>query len=164
MENSSKPALKRRDRAYYQQRQRNRVFAAIVDLFAEEAEKGRITKKGLADMLGKDPSQITRWLSVPNNLELDTISDILLAMDAEMDYRVVRLAERPPANYAHPLIAPFIGSRSDTWQKADVRADVTSKEILIPSRDRDIVTVNATATPDVAELRGTMMIKERAST
>jgi hypothetical protein len=146
MENTSKPALKRRDRAYHQQRQRNRVFVAIVGLFAEEAEKGRITKKSLAGMLGKDPSQITRWLSVPSNLELDTISDILLAMDAEMDYRVVRLAERPPANYIHPLMAPYIGSRSDGWQKADVRADVTSKAILLPSRDRDTVTVSATAT------------------
>jgi hypothetical protein len=145
MENTSKRALKRRDRAYYQQRQRNRVFAAIVGLFAEEAEKGRITKKSLADMLGKDPSQITRWLSVPSNLELDTISDILLAMDAEMDYRVVRLAERPRADYVHPLIAPYIGSRSDMGQKANVRVDVTSKAILVPARDRNTVTVKATA-------------------
>lgn len=141
MENTSKVTLKRRDRAYYQQRQRNRVFAAIVELFAEEAEKGRITKKSLADMLGKDPSQITRWLSVPSNLELDTISDILLAMDAEMDYRVVRLAERPRANYVHPLIAPYVRSRSDIGQKADVRVDVTSKTIPVPSRDRNTVTV-----------------------
>lgn len=112
MENTSKLGLKRRDRSYYQQRQRNRVFAALVEFFAEEAGNGRITKKGLADALGKDPSQITRWLSAPSNLELDTISDVLLAMGAEMDYRIVRLHERPSANYVHPLIAPYIRDQS----------------------------------------------------
>ena len=138
MENTSKVALKRRDRAYYQQRQRNRVFAAIVELFAEEAEKGRVTKKILADLLGKDPSQISRWLSVPSNLELDTISDILLAMDAEMDHRIVRLAERPKANYVHPLIAPYVASH---LSKADPQSDVTSREIQFPTRS---VTVSTT--------------------
>jgi hypothetical protein len=88
------------------------VFTALVTFFAEEAESDRITKKGLADLLGKDPSQITRWLSVPSNLELDTISDILLAMGAEMDHRIVRLHERPKANHVHPLIAPYIGDRA----------------------------------------------------
>jgi hypothetical protein len=160
MENTSKRTLKRRDRGYYRQRQRNRVFATIVELFAEEAEKGLITKKVLAEMLDKDPSQITRWLSVPSNLELDTISDILLAMGAEMDYRVVRLAERPKANYVHPLIAPYMGSRADVGQKADVRTDVTSKAVPIPSH-RNTVTTNATAR-DVADFRE-IMIHERAT-
>jgi hypothetical protein len=139
MENTSKPALKTRDKAYYQQRQRNRVFAAIVELFAEEAEKGRITKKGLAASLGKDPSQITRWLSVPSNLELDTISDVLLAMGAEMEYRVVRLAERPKANYIHPLIAPYVASRPFGPQ-----IDVADREVEIPSRTITVTTTSAT--------------------
>jgi DNA-binding phage protein len=92
MADISKKELKRRDRAYYRRRQQNRVFAALAELFAEEAEKGAISKKELAEILGKDPAQITRWLSAPSNLELDTISDILLAMGAEMDHRVVRFS------------------------------------------------------------------------
>jgi len=86
--------ISRRDRAYYRRRQQNRVFEAIVKLFAEEAERGAISKKKLAELLKKDPAQITRWLSAPTNLELDTISDILLAMGAEMDFQPVLFRDR----------------------------------------------------------------------
>lgn len=80
------------------------MFTAIAEFFAEEAEKGAITKKTIAEMLGKDPAQVTRWLAAPSNFELDTISDLLLAMGAEMDYRIVRFSERPAPNYIHPLL------------------------------------------------------------
>jgi transcriptional regulator with XRE-family HTH domain len=110
MVDTSKRELKRRDRAYYRRRQQNRVFAALAELFAEEARKGNISKKELAEILGRNPSQITRWLSAPSNLELDTISDLLLAMGAEMDHRIVRFSDRAKPNYAHPLIVPYLGA------------------------------------------------------
>jgi len=111
MENTSKTnPMKRRDVAYYQQRQKNRVFAELVQFFAEEAEQHGITKKDLATALSKDPSQITRWLAAPSNFELDTLSDILLALNAEMDHKIVRFSERPKQNYMHPLIAKHVGA------------------------------------------------------
>jgi hypothetical protein len=105
MENISKPteALSRRDVAYYRRRNQTRLFAELAAFFASEAEAGRVTRKEIAQMLGKDPAQITRWLSSPSNLELDTVSDLLLTMGAEMDHRIVRFSDRPKANYAHPV-------------------------------------------------------------
>src|ERR1700738_617125 len=95
MANTSKlNPMKRRDVAYYRQRQKNRVFTALVEFFAQEAERRGVTKKQLAESLSKDPSQITRWLSAPSNFEIDTLSDILLALDAEMDHRIVRFSDR----------------------------------------------------------------------
>jgi hypothetical protein len=85
--------LNRRDIAYYRQRQKNRVFTALVAFFADEARQGNVTKKELAIRLGRDPAQVTRWLSAPSNFELDTLSDILLAMGAEMDYEIVRFQD-----------------------------------------------------------------------
>jgi hypothetical protein len=107
MENISEvtKAIPRRDRAYYRRRQQNRIHAAIASFFAEEAEAGRITKKKLADLIEKNPAQITRWLSEASNYESDTISDILLAMEAEMDHNIVRFSERGKGNQIHPLIA-----------------------------------------------------------
>jgi len=104
MESTSKPdkSISRRERAYYRRRQQNRVYGALAQFFANEAEAGRITKKEIAEKLEKDAAQITRWLSYPSNLELDTISDILLSMGAEMDHRVVRFSDRAKPNYAHP--------------------------------------------------------------
>lgn len=113
MENTTKTDKKigRRDRSYYRQRQRNRVFSELAKFFSEEAARTGITKKELATALDKDPAQITRLLSGPTNLELDTISDYLLAMGAEMDHTIVRFADRAKPNYAHPAVARYSGVR-----------------------------------------------------
>jgi hypothetical protein len=95
-------ALTRNAIAYFQQRQRNRVFQEVLRHFAKCVDEKQISKKAIAEKLGKDPSQITRWFAAPTNWTLDTISDLLLAMDAEMDFTVVPFAERRASNYFHP--------------------------------------------------------------
>lgn len=90
-----------RDVFYYRQRHKNRVFQSLVAFFATEAERRGLTKKDLAERLKRDPAQITRWLSSPSNLTLDTISDILLSLDAEMDHTISRFEDRPNPNYMH---------------------------------------------------------------
>jgi transcriptional regulator with XRE-family HTH domain len=109
-----KATVPRRDRAYYRKRQQNRVHGELAAYFADEAAAGRITKSKLAERLGKDPAQITRWLSEASNLELDTISDILLAMGAEMDHHVVRFSDRAKQTYIHPISAKIIGPQAKT--------------------------------------------------
>ncbi|MDP1547854.1 MAG: helix-turn-helix transcriptional regulator [Anaerolineales bacterium] len=105
MENTLKLSpVKRRDRAYYRQRQKNRVFTELVQFVADEAERRGITKRELAEVVERDPAQITRWLSAPSNFELDTLSDILLALGAEMDHRIVRFSDRAKPNDVHPLV------------------------------------------------------------
>jgi transcriptional regulator with XRE-family HTH domain len=95
--------LAKRELYYYRQRQKNRVFADLCSFFAEEAAKGNVNKRKLAERLGCDPALITRWLSAPSNLTLDTISDILFALGAEMDHRIVPFADRSASNADHPL-------------------------------------------------------------
>lgn len=114
VDTSSEPKLKRRDIAYYRQRQKNRVFTAMAAFFAEEAEKGNITKKELANRLGRDPAQITRWLSAPSNFELDTLSDILLAMGAEIDHHIVRFSDHLDAEDIYRQTATGISNAR--WQ------------------------------------------------
>ncbi len=79
---------------YFRQRYRNRIFQSVVAFFAEMAEKHGLTKRDVAIALGKDPAQITRWLSGPGNWTLDTVSDLLLAMNAELDHEIVRLDDK----------------------------------------------------------------------
>jgi plasmid maintenance system antidote protein VapI len=108
MENTSKlPSVSDRDIFYYRQRFKNRIFEAITAFFAEEAEQRGITKKDIAESLRRDPAQITRWFSAPSNLTADTISDLLVSLEAEMDINVVRFKDRPAANEMHLLIARF---------------------------------------------------------
>src|ERR1700704_3129583 len=110
MVNTSKVnKLPQRDVFCYRQRNRNRVFAAITAFFEEEAKRIGITKRSIAEKLECDPAQITRWLSVPSNLTNDTVSDLLLGLSAEMDYRIVRFDDRPNAIFIHPFIAELTG-------------------------------------------------------
>jgi hypothetical protein len=78
-------ALTRNAIAYFQQRQRNRVFQEVLRHFAKCVDEKQISKKAIAEKLGKDPSQITRWFA-----------------DAEMYFTVVPFAERRASNYFHP--------------------------------------------------------------
>jgi len=116
----------RREIAYYKQRQRNLQQTELAAFFAEEAEQRGITKKDLADVLGKDPAQITRWLSAPTNLETDTITEILLALDAEMERRIVRFSEKPRPNYVHPLIASIFDQTQFASTKSSTPINATT--------------------------------------
>ena len=106
MENTSKISpIPKRDLFYYRQRMKNRVFTELASFFANEAAAHQLTKRLLAYRLQSDPASITRWLSAPSNLTLETISDLLLALDAEMDTSIVRFSDRATPNYVHPVIA-----------------------------------------------------------
>ena len=78
---------------FFRQRLKNKIFQSALAYFASVAKERNMTKKDIAKLLNKDPAQITRWFSGPNNWTLDTISDLLLAMGAEMKHEIVPLHE-----------------------------------------------------------------------
>ena len=78
---------------YFRQRFKNKIFQSALAYFVGLAKERNMTKKDIANALDKDPAQITRWFAGPNNWTLDTISDLLLAMDAELKYEIVSLHE-----------------------------------------------------------------------
>lgn len=91
--------------AYMRARTRNNFHEAVMTAFlAAQAERG-LTKLDVARRLGVDPAQVTRWMSGPGNWTIDTVTRLLLAMDAELDPKVVRLADRRRPNDRHPLVA-----------------------------------------------------------
>lgn len=88
-----------KDIYFFRQRQKNKVFQSVLSYFAKQAEFDGLTKTELAERLHKNKSQITRWFSGPGNWTLDTISDLLLAMEAEMEYSIVSF-DRPDTAFA----------------------------------------------------------------
>jgi transcriptional regulator with XRE-family HTH domain len=92
------------DISYFRERNRNRVYAAVTGVFLRLVEKESLTKREIAFRLGKEPSQITRWLSGPSNWTLDTISDLLLAMGAELEHSAVLMSEKSAPSIRHPLM------------------------------------------------------------
>lgn len=71
------------DRAFYHGRLRNRIFNLILNKFVEEQKATGLTKAVLARRIGRAPAVITRYLSAPSNLTLETISDLLLGIGGE---------------------------------------------------------------------------------
>lgn len=83
---------------FFRQRNRNRVFDTVVAAL----EDAKISRSDLARKLGMPRSQISRQLSGPANWTCDTISDLLFAIEAELEYRVARWADYGKPNQQHP--------------------------------------------------------------
>lgn len=56
----------------------------LYDMLVRACSEAGITKATIAKRLGKDPAQITRLLSASNNWTIDTLSELLFAIDGRM--------------------------------------------------------------------------------
>lgn len=91
-------------RAYFRARFRNRLHAAVLSCFMDASCQDGLTKATISRRLGKRPEQITRWLGAPGNWTLDSISDLLLAMNCELNVATNSLCDRPASNAAHSWV------------------------------------------------------------
>jgi transcriptional regulator with XRE-family HTH domain len=79
-------------------RNRNKVFGKIVKAIADSCREQGITQKDLADRIGRKPAQLSKWLSGPSNWTLDTVSDLLFCIDAEIECEVIFNKDRRKSN------------------------------------------------------------------
>ncbi len=85
--------------AYFQERQRNKLYDIIVGKFLEKQRDEGFSKADLARRINKNPAQITRWLSTPSNWTLDTVSDLMLAIcGGELSFSISKFADAQPRN------------------------------------------------------------------
>ena len=105
---------------YCRERLRNRIFDCVIKALADRVAMGTVPRAKLAKRLGKDPAQISRWFSGPSNWTIDTISDLMLALNAELILEHKLYEHVPVPNYRHPL-----AETTDSWSKSyvTIRAD-----------------------------------------
>lgn len=65
--------------AYLRTRLKHRIYSLII----KEFRSSGLTQADLARRLGKDAPQLSRMLSGPGNMTIDTISDLLFAIDGK---------------------------------------------------------------------------------
>jgi hypothetical protein len=80
--------------SYFRERLRNRLHELVLLEFLRQEDTYRLTKKELAERIGRRPEQVIRWLGTPGNWTLDTVSDLLLGMASEPDFAVVLLTHK----------------------------------------------------------------------
>jgi hypothetical protein len=88
--------------AYFRERQRNRAYDLIIGKFLELEKNGLLTRAELARRIGRAPEQVTRWIGTPGNWTLDTMSDLMLAMGAELAFSELPLLGRADRNFSQP--------------------------------------------------------------
>ena len=93
---------------YFRQRQQNRLFDTVIHAL----EKAGMRRKDIAHMMEVPPSQITRLLTGPANWTIDTVSDLLFSVGAELDFRVTHYSDRAKGNMFHPAGQPLLSSPS----------------------------------------------------
>jgi len=72
-------AINKYDLGFVRGRNKNKAHSLLLELFQESG----LSKAELAQMLGKRPEQITRWLAGPGNLTLDTLSELIFAVKGD---------------------------------------------------------------------------------
>ncbi len=89
-------------KSYFQQRQRNRLYEIVIKAVEAAGERG-VKKRDIAARIGTSPSQISHFLSGPANWTIDSVSDILYAIDIELDFSAAGLRDKVKDNRYHPL-------------------------------------------------------------
>lgn len=91
------------DKSYFRARTRLNVHSAVLGVFMDKAEREGFTKAQLAKRLGASPAQVTKWLASSGNWQLDTISDLLLAMNHWPEFAAEEIESAATGNFVHEL-------------------------------------------------------------
>ncbi len=88
--------ISRRTLVYFRRRLQHELHELVIREFDRQVDEHNLTKKKLAERLGRNPSQITRWMAAPGNLEFDTFSDLMVGMGIDPRAAVAPLRRPAP--------------------------------------------------------------------
>ena len=125
--NDKEFALNDSDKSYFRAKTRRHFHNAVLTKFLELSDDTQISKAKLARRLNISPSQITRWLSSPGNWQIDTLSDLLLAMSCQASLFAEELASVGPANYVHPASTESSKEENDLIEQTPTKSEEQTK-------------------------------------
>jgi transcriptional regulator with XRE-family HTH domain len=141
---------------FFRQRQRNRLYDAVISA----VEEAGIRRSDIANKLGINRSQVSRWLAGPANWEIDTISDILFSADSELDFKVIMLRDRAKTqrNRFHPA-----GEVRNPILSGGTTASKTLQTFHIPQRQQEVAATSTEPAPLVTLGEGAVTATASAS-
>ncbi len=93
------------DLAYERERFRNIIHEMVLRNFVTSSKLTNLNRANLARRLQKRPEQITRWLSGPSNWTLDTVADLMVAMELDPASLLNARPNDAPSNRVHAVAA-----------------------------------------------------------
>lgn len=115
--------IEERTLGYVTQTTRDDVF----DMVANACVEAGVTRANIARRLGKDPAQVSRLLNMPGNWTIDTIAELLFAIDGSF-LRPERYWPQKEAlsNRRH---STCVVEGSESFGKVDWQANASTKNI-----------------------------------
>ena len=109
----TRKALTKAEKAYVRTETRLAIAGAVVRLFEELEKEKKLNQAALADRLGVSRSRVSKLVTAPGNWTLDTVADLLAAMDAKLTAVDVKLrSEIPSPNALHDWPIPKVEKHS----------------------------------------------------
>lgn len=127
--------IPQKERARYWAETIYRTAAALVDAYAR-AEKRGVNQEVIADRIGRDKAQISRWLTGERNMTIKSISEMALAMDCDLQIKLVDIGSIPAPNYSYVL-----PSSTDTSSRSGINVHLSVKDPIAETYDNTKRTV-----------------------
>lgn len=115
---------------------KNFIFNKILAYYTSLAEQEGVSQRVLADRIGMDYGRLNKLLRAPSNLTLDTLSDLLTAMNATIDgfpiVKVIRETRSPTEFLSDFLVETREGD--DSFATEDSADSLVSSSQVTPIR------------------------------
>jgi hypothetical protein len=122
---------------FFRQRNRNHVHSLVIAAM----KKFGITQAELSRRLGRRPDVVCRWIGAPGNWTLDTVSDLLFAINGlEVSYQTADPLNGSKRNYSSPDWLTIPSDKTKTEGNATI--------LLMPT-DTERMSQNAVANSQI---------------
>jgi hypothetical protein len=123
--------------AYFRERLLNRFHSLLIQEYLRQNRLRKFTQTDFARRIGRKPEQINRWLAAGGNWTIETISDLFLALGAELgpveDLEVAFLEDRlwPKAKTAGAGVDAILASQLREMNSGQQRSGVADRPTII---------------------------------
>lgn len=133
----SEPEIKKFWLGYFQENFREAIHQDLLERYQYLRDTRGLSRSDLAKKIGRRPEQVTRWLSSPTNLEVDSISDMGLGLGVipKLSFLPVESLFVAATPNQGNQISDFVGASNAPSKASSATSSATFKITLEPQDD-----------------------------
>lgn len=118
------------------------IYNELFQAYEQKKEKEGLTKKEIAVRLNKDQAAITRWFNGNGNMTLETVSDLMWAMDHRPTFQAIECNEIEENNVSWHQVKcdqyDDMGKITSCFSLDDDEITNTASKNIVPNRKANI--------------------------